>query len=375
MAKRKQIEQIKGLPKNQDKMLVQKSNPLYSLWKSGLTLSEFKILDVYLSRIDSHHPEKRDVVFEKGELEHLLGVEKINRDALDKRLDHLLGQVVTLEDHRYKRGIHKVTLFEESEAQPDDNGIWTISLSCTEKAMEYFFNTEKLGYLRYRLRSVVQLKSRYSYILFCYLEKNRFRKSWTIPVDDLKELLGATEEMYSQYKYFKKFVLEKAHTEICKKTDCKYTYESIKKGRRVALIKFTVETLADLEEEPDDPDQVTIEQYEELLSEKDAYATACEGAFDPAGLEEITAALEFVPESKLPQGEDLTSRRAAYLHVQYARMKKYAEKHKINSPQAYLVKMLTKEAAESAPEKPENTDDKKSKYADLEATLLGEKRS
>ena len=50
---------------------VQKSKPLFSLWKSDLTLAEFKILDTYLSRINSHNPEQRDVIFEKGELEKL----------------------------------------------------------------------------------------------------------------------------------------------------------------------------------------------------------------------------------------------------------------------------------------------------------------
>lgn len=46
--------------------LVQKSNPLQSLSETKMTLAEFKILDAYLSKIDSHNPEKREVVFDKG---------------------------------------------------------------------------------------------------------------------------------------------------------------------------------------------------------------------------------------------------------------------------------------------------------------------
>ena len=273
----KKADELKGLPRKQEKMLVQKSNPLYSLWKSNLTLSEFKILDIYLSRIDSRHPEKRTVIFEKGELEQLLDVQKISKKDLDTRLDHLLGQVVSLDDPRYRRGIHKVTLFEESEAQPDKDGVWTVSLSCTQKAMEYFFNIEKIGYLRYRLRSVVHLTSRYSYILFCYVEKNRYRKTWTVSLDDLKNFLGATEDTYSQFKYFKKFVLEKSRKEVISKTDCKFIYEPIKKGRRVDEIKFTVGTLS-LPDTDEDPNQITIEQWQENQSRD----TICEGLSDPA---------------------------------------------------------------------------------------------
>ena len=57
---RKKIEPIISLG-NEDKLTVQKSLPLFSLWRSELTLAEFKILDTYLSRIDSHKPEKRAI--------------------------------------------------------------------------------------------------------------------------------------------------------------------------------------------------------------------------------------------------------------------------------------------------------------------------
>ena len=71
---RKKIEPIKSLGSNVDNLTVQKSRPLFALWRSELSLSEFKILDTYLSRIDSHKPDRRTVTFEKGELEQLLGI-------------------------------------------------------------------------------------------------------------------------------------------------------------------------------------------------------------------------------------------------------------------------------------------------------------
>lgn len=84
---------------------VQKSNPLFSLWKSDLTLQEFKILDTYLSRIDSHNPEKRCVRFEKGEMESILGVTKINQKDLEERLKHLMGYIVELKDPNKKKDL------------------------------------------------------------------------------------------------------------------------------------------------------------------------------------------------------------------------------------------------------------------------------
>ena len=99
MAKKK-VETIETLGNDTSKLVVQKSKPLFSLWTSELTLAEFKILDTYLARIDSHHPEKRQVIFEKGELEAKLGVKKINQKELEAqaRQPHLQIQVFLLQE-------------------------------------------------------------------------------------------------------------------------------------------------------------------------------------------------------------------------------------------------------------------------------------
>ena len=184
MAKKK-AEPIINLGK-ENKLIVQKSLPLFALWRSELTLAEFKILDTYLARIDSHKPERRIVEFEKGELEKFLGVQKINQKDLEVRLKHLMENVVEIPDSNAKRGFRIVSLFEEAVVEPDEHGLWKIRLECTQKAMKYFFNVENLGYLRYKLRCITSISSRYTYIMFVYLESNRFRKSWEVSLDELK---------------------------------------------------------------------------------------------------------------------------------------------------------------------------------------------
>ena len=264
MAKKK-VEPIIGLG-NEDKLVVQKSLPLFALWQSDLTLSEFKILDTYLSRIDSHKPDKRQIVLEKGEIETALGVKKINNQDLKTRLKHLMGNVVEIPDKNTKKGFRLVTIFEEAEAEQDSNGLWQVKLECTQKAMKYFFNIENLGYLRYKLRCITSLTSRYTYIMFIYLEANRFRKSWEVDLGELKHILACdTEETYKEFKRFNDLVLKKVYKEMHEKTECKYTYEPIKKGRSVVAIRFTVETLPKLTFEDVDPNQYTIFDVQEEL--------------------------------------------------------------------------------------------------------------
>ena len=264
----KKIESIKGLGKL-DKLTVQKSLPLFALWQSDLTLSEFKILDMYLSRIDSHHPERRQIVLEKGEVERALGIKKINNQDLRNRLRHLMGNVVEIPDNTIKKGFRLVTLFEEAVAEQEDDELWQVKLECTQKAMKYFFNIENLGYLRYKLRCVTSLTSRYTYIMFIYLEHNRYKKSWTIALDDLKHILNCDkEDTYKEYKHFNNLILKRIQKEMHDKTECRYSYEPIKSGRKVTAIHFTVETFADKVKALEDQSEDGAEQ----LSFSDTYS-------------------------------------------------------------------------------------------------------
>ena len=248
---RKKIDPIVGLG-YEDKLTVQKSLPLFALWRSDLTLSEFKILDTYLSRIDSHKPEKRAIILEKGEIENALGIQKINNQDLKLRLKHLMGNVVEVPDKDEKKGFQLVTLFEEAEAEQDDDGLWNVKLECTQKAMKYFFNIENLGYLRYKLRCITSLTSRYTYIMFIYLEANRFRKSWEVPLEELKKILHCENEAtYNEFRFFNVKILKKVQKEMHEKTECQYSYFPIKRGRSVKAIRFEVETLPKQYEAPE----------------------------------------------------------------------------------------------------------------------------
>lgn len=273
MAKAKKIiEPIIGAGKNPETQLtVQKSIPLLSLWQSDMSLAELKILDTYLSRINSRDPQKRTVIFTKGELEQLLGVKKINKSQLTARLKNL-GRFIDLEDGNTRK-IHQIALFEEAYGEMDENGQWTVRLTCTDKAMKYVFNIDKLGYLRYKLHSIVSLKSRYTYVLFLYLEHNRFRKSWEIDLDVLRELLSCDkDESYSAFKVFNDRILKRCQAELREKTECRFEYEPIKSGRKVTAIKFTLELLSPkigAEVRNDEFPQITVFDGEDEESDED----------------------------------------------------------------------------------------------------------
>lgn len=262
------IPDYEGAGRSPESLLVQKTNPLLSLSETGLTLAEFKILDAYLARINSHDPDKRYIRFEKGEIEELLGVVRINNQDLEKRIKNLF-QTVTIRDANKRKGFTLISLFERAECYRDGDGQWQVDLGASPAAMEYIFNPERLGYLRYNLRNVIKLTSRYSYILFLYLEQNRrMHLSWDVALDELKALLRCTADSYDAYKEFNKKILKKCHEELNEKTDCHFSYEPIRKGRAVKAVRFTLEPLSGAD---DMPGQMSFSDFPEIAPAEPQY--------------------------------------------------------------------------------------------------------
>lgn len=363
MARRKKADPLVGMSRDpENKLTVQKSHPLTALWQSDLTLPEFKILDAYLARINSKKPEQRTVKFTKGELERALGVTRISQADLKQRLKNLYSPI-DLEPGNPKK-IKFRALFEEAEAEQDKDGIWQVQLTCTPSAMKYMFNVEKLGYLRYKLRCVTSLTSRYTYILFIYLEMNRFRESWEVDLAELKQILNChNEETYKQYKRFNDLILKRCQKELAEKTECRFTYEPIRKGRSVSSIRFKLEMLSpklEAEIQDRDPDQATIFDYEgqtDDAEERESRDEICCGfdneIFDEFSDEELTEFRSLAWSLADPDVEErhysiLHDRRIAreyavseYIRLKIQAMNVYAQREPIKNRYRYLKKALS----------------------------------
>lgn len=334
-----------GMSQKAESMLVQKSNPLQSLSETKMTLPEFKILDAYLSRIDSRKPEQRNVRFEKGELEKLLGIDKINKSDLEKRIDNLF-QTVTIRDPNKPNGFTKIGLFARADCNQDENGQWQVNLACSAEAMEYVFNIENIGYLKYRLKNVVDLTSRYSYILYLYLENNRYRKSWKITLDELKALLRCSAERYEQYKFFNSEILKKCHREITEKTSLGYSYKPIRNGRKVTHIEFDVDTFLSI----DEPESKEIPEQLDIYSKTDRielWSEACDNEFTKAEMKQLSEVLVLIPSdnfSSYAVSGDIDLQRYHYFAEKYAAIKRINEKKPIKNRFSYMLAILKKDA-------------------------------
>lgn len=340
MAKKK-TEPIETLGSDTSKLTVQKSKPLFALWTSELTLAEFKILDTYLGRINSHDDEHRTVKFEKGELEKLLGVKQLKPQVLDDRLQHLMT-TVRIPDINNKRGFTRIALFEKAHAEQDEYGLWSAELTCTESAKKYIFNVEELKYLRYKLKNIINIKSRYTYIMFLYLWENKYKGTWEEPLDKLKAILNcANEEYCSQFKVFNDRVLKRIHKEIHEVTDIRYDYETVKKGRRVYAIKFIYHSQLEELEKTKQTKYIDTKINENNNSElSELLSETCNNEFRDS---EIRVIQDLVLQAT--QSNDhvyLSDYLSNKIHV----MNLYDSKKKINNRFMYLCSMIKKDIKE-----------------------------
>lgn len=334
--------------------IVHKSYPLLSLWKSPLSLSELKILDTYLARIDSHRPNQRWVRFQKGELEAILGVKQLRVQDLKDRLRNLCI-VVQIDDPEVPRGFRAIALFEQMLCDQDDNGQWQVDIQCSTAAMKYIFNIDAIGYLKYRLRAILNLRSRYSYVLLLYVERNRFRTEWEVSVDDLREILRCNDDpCYRDFRRFNDRVLKRARQEIIEKTDCRFSYITVRLGRRIQAIRFLYEGLSAVR-----LSELSEVSKEEVYSHENTkrgeiirlLSSACSRngipEFSDMEIEHFLEIMRVIPIDLMPQhtpGRDIVFSMYHYLAEKYTAMNRMNEKKKIQHRFAYLEHILKQDA-------------------------------
>lgn len=224
------------------KYWVQKSDPLVLMRSVPFSLGELKILDTYISRINAKDDTRRTVIFTKEEYEELMGLTCVDYRTLKKHTEGMLGKVVTLEmpDKEYLQFV----LFEQARYHKDEYGKPIVELTCTTLAQDLFFfikeNETKYQYFKYALENVINLTRKASYLLYLHVIHERYRGEWEVDLKELRDkvLDCKAQQTYQEFKEFKKAVLAPAVKEVNEKTDCHFDYEAIKRGRRVAKIKF-----------------------------------------------------------------------------------------------------------------------------------------
>lgn len=261
---------------------VQMAQKLYrSITTTSLSLNSMKLLDVYLSKINSHDASHKTVVFEFGEIERLFGLKQIRKEALINQLKELLTISIfiaadTETDEVDETQLRSLLLFDKAKCERDkSDGLWKVTMMCSEDAEPLMFNIDSKGYLQHALQNSVRLPSSRSFLLYKFIESHRDNKRgypqvFEIMIDNLRAALNCTAKTYQQFKRFNSDYLKVCREDIQNNTDTRFDYEPIKKGTRIYKVKFTIyprakyDVLPEITVADNEPNPVSVEESVEL---------------------------------------------------------------------------------------------------------------
>lgn len=255
----------KFLVENSRNYTVVKSNALVLNSRFQYSVGQQKTIAYICSKIKPNTNEiQLEYVFDTSEYLLMIGVESSgNQYALIKEtLQSLANKAmwIPIEDENGKgevlvRWLSSVTIYPKSGQ---------IKIKLDEYLAPYLFALQE-KYLSYGLKNILNFKSKYSIRFYEFLKAHYDMKrscsgkkkyetpviEWIIDLDELKHLLMLDTETekhkYTNFKDFRRKVIEVAQREINTLSDMKFDFEPITKGRKTVKIKFLIQYKDDLE--------------------------------------------------------------------------------------------------------------------------------
>ena len=219
---------------------VERSNELNQLSPKGMTLTEIRFLAIYQAKINARNPDTRAVIFPLAEFCRIMEISQLTVTYIKKVADDIICKPVHLPSESGKNGFIAVPLFNKCEVyQDDDSSEWFVKIRCSEEVAPYMFEMKR-NYFTYELWNALKLKSVNQIRMYEVLKQYEKIGERTVEVENLKYMLGISQNQYSRYQDFRIKVLEPCQKALEEHTDIKYTFEPIRKGRKIHALKFTI---------------------------------------------------------------------------------------------------------------------------------------
>lgn len=198
--------------------------------KYKLSALEQKVIHLLLAQIDLSDSDLKYYSLNVADFFKIFNNNNYVRDI--KRV--LDGLLITKIELKSDSAVLKTTWF--ASAQYFEGG--KIELEFSRKLKPYLLGLKK-SFTKYNLNYIIEFKSGYSIRIYQLLKQYQKIGVREIEVLMLKEYLQIGNQ-YAKYSHFKEKVINVAYNEINKNTDISFTFEEIKKGRKVDKIKFYI---------------------------------------------------------------------------------------------------------------------------------------
>lgn len=214
---------------------VVKANEIIQKARYDLNIQELKTLAYIFSKIKPNDTQLQEYSFSikdycqvcgidyknGGNYQYIKGTIKALRDKSFWILDEKGNEVLIgwLQKVRISKGSGRITVKLDDDLQKYVLGLFD-------------------NYTQYELLSTLPMKSNYSFRIYELLKSYAFTKKHTFDVEELKKILAA--ETYTNFKDFRRKVIEVAVKEINLYTDIEISWEPITKGKKVIQITFYI---------------------------------------------------------------------------------------------------------------------------------------
>jgi len=212
-------------------VIVQSNDLIEAFYDSDLTPTEHKVIRYAASKIKDSPEMFPTVSFDVKEFLEAGGIRSNNHH---KRIENI-GDELSRKRIKLKND-SKVGWFPWLSSMIYEGGTVTFTFNILLK--DLLLELEG-SFTKYNYRYISDMRSSYSIRLYELLKqyapigKRKFR------IDDLKRMLGV-ENKYPSYGQFKQRVLNQAEKELNKKGGLTFSFEEIKKGRKVHEIVFFI---------------------------------------------------------------------------------------------------------------------------------------
>lgn len=214
--------------------LVYKSNDLIQKTRYELSANEQKLILWATSKIKPTDDDFNWYTFEAKEFCHLLGITENGknyrnlREAVKKLADKSFWLDVGTNDSYLCRWFSGVRI----------KGT-TISVRFDDQLRPFLLQL-KNKFTMYELENVLLLQSKYAIRVYEVMKSCLYTGTYTAELEAFKQMLQVTE--YPRFANFREKVIDVAVNEINEKTDLMVDYTTVKTGKAVTGISFTIRT-------------------------------------------------------------------------------------------------------------------------------------
>ena len=214
---------------------VRKSNILNELRNANASLVEYRLFCVYLAHL-SFDGSDNVVKFTLADYARVVGLGRPRYEDLAVQSHNILKMTALVKNP--DGGFVNRNLFSEFLLSKE-NDCWMVSLECNPKIAP-LIREQKGRFLRYKLYNTIYLKSYNQQRIYELLKQYEKIGSRTETLADLRAYLSIEETEYPMWSVFSRDVIKVAQKALKEHTDICFEFEPIKKGKKVAAVRFDI---------------------------------------------------------------------------------------------------------------------------------------